>query len=97
MKISQITLADVKSALRIDFTDDDSRLQTIMTTTKAVIREWTGLTESTMDDFEQLYYLYMSICQHMYDNGTLVMDKGNLDLMCRTILNQCMSPDVILA
>lgn len=97
MKISEITLSDVKSSLRIDFDDDDVRLGQIMTAANAVIREWTGLTEEKMDDFEQLYILYMAVCQHMYDHGELVADKGSFDFLCRTILNQCTSPEVIIA
>lgn len=97
MKVSQITLSDVKSALRIDFNDDDTRLNQIMTATKAVLIDWTGLTAAQLDDHDQLYTLYMAVCQHMYDHGELTADKSNFDLLCRTILNQCMSPEVILA
>lgn len=96
MTISQITLSDVKSALRIDFNDDDTRLGHIMAATKATLIDWTGLTEAQLDEHDQLYILYMAVCQHMYDHGELTANKSEFDFLCRVILNQCMSPEVII-
>ncbi|MBQ5317002.1 MAG: phage gp6-like head-tail connector protein [Oscillospiraceae bacterium] len=97
MKVSEITLADVKNRLRIDYDTDDGQLPPIMAAAKAMMRDMTGRTDAEIDGFEQGYHLFMCICQHMYDNNELTVQAGDLDHACRVIINQMKTAEVVMA
>lgn len=68
MKISDITVADVKKALRIDYDHDDDRiLNEIMPAALAQIITLTNREESDLDNFPQLVTAYMCLCNDYYD------------------------------
>lgn len=68
MKISDITVADVKKALRIDHTHDDSRIENeIMPAALAEIITLTNREEEDLDNFPQLVTAFMCLCNDYYD------------------------------
>lgn len=68
MKISDITVADVKKALRIDYDHDDDRiLNEIMPAALAEIITLTNREEEDLDNFPQLVTAYMCLCNDYYD------------------------------
>lgn len=68
MRISDITVADVKKALRIDYDHDDDRiLNEIMPAALAEIITLTNREESDLDNFPQLVTAYMCLCNDYYD------------------------------
>ncbi len=97
MTVSQITLADVKKRLRIDYDYDDDQLGALMTAAQAVIRDLTGRTDAEIDGFPQAYHLYMSIMQHMYDNNELTAQAKDLDMACQIVINQMKTAEVVIA
>ena len=68
MRISDITVADVKKALRIDYDHDDDRiLNEIMPAALAEIITLTNREEEDLDNFPQLVTAYMCLCNDYYD------------------------------
>lgn len=68
MKISDITVADVKNALRIDYTHDDSRIENeIMPAALAQLETFTNRTAEDMDKYPQLVTAFMCLCNDYYD------------------------------
>ena len=68
MRISDITVADVKKALRIDYDHDDDRiLNEIMPAALAQIITLTNREEEDLDNFPQLVTAYMCLCNDYYD------------------------------
>lgn len=97
MRVSEITLADVKERLRIDYDTDDSTLTALMAAARAAIRDMTGRTEAEIDEFPQAYHLFMCLCQHMYDDNEYTDANSRTDPAVQCIINQMKTSGVILA
>ena len=68
MKISEITVADVKKALRIDYSHDDDRIENeIMPAVLAQLETLTNRTAEDMDNYPQLVTAYMCLANDYYD------------------------------
>jgi uncharacterized phage protein (predicted DNA packaging) len=97
MTVSEITLAEVKNRLRIDYDTDDTTVSALMAAARAMIRDRTGRTDAEIDEFPQAYHLFMCICQHMYDSNDLTCSDTHLDRAAQCIINQMMTAEVVLA
>lgn len=92
MKVSEITIQNIADYLRLDDTAE-SLLTPILASAKQYISNYTGIpTESTdlsiktLDDCEDFYIVVMILCQDMYDNRSMYVDKSNLNRVVETIL-----------
>ena len=45
-----------------------------------------GMTEDELDDHEDLYTAFMVLCQDMYDNRAMYVDKNNVNRVVDSIL-----------
>jgi uncharacterized phage protein (predicted DNA packaging) len=97
MTVSEITLAEVKKRLKIDYSADDTSLSALMDAAKAMIRDKTGRTDAEIDTYPQAYHLFMCICQHMYDSNDLTAGNDKVDAAAQCIINQMKTAGVILA
>lgn len=80
MKVSDVSLDDIKRWGRIEIEDDDLDIGTlIMPAAKARLLEYTGLSEDALDKSESLTMGYIALCVFLYDNRTMniVNDKQN--------------------
>lgn len=80
MKVSEVTVADIKSWGNIEIDDDDDMIQRIiMPTAKARLRDHTGLDDEALDQEESIALAFLALCVFLYDNRTLniVNDKQN--------------------
>ena len=84
MKVSEITAQDVADFLRLDETD--TILSPMMTAAKQFIVDYTGLEEADLDDHEDFYIAFMVLCQDMYDNRAMYVDKDNVNRVVDSIL-----------
>jgi hypothetical protein len=88
-KVSEITVEDLKSYLRIsdDLSEDDKKfLKTILNSSINYIKNNTGLDD--MDKYSDLVIVVFVLCQDMYDNRTLYVDKNNVNKVVSSILGQ---------
>lgn len=87
MMISEITRSDVIDALRIEAEYCNTvHLQGIMTAAKEYIKSYTGLTDTDIDTHAEFYTAYMVLCQDMYDNRSMYVEKSNVNKVVETIL-----------
>lgn len=97
MKISEITSKEVASYLRLDYSsltaDEVTELDNLLIVAKKFISDYTGIpatsedvTIDTLDNHEDFYIVAMILCQDMYDNRTLYIEKDNLNKVIDTIL-----------
>lgn len=88
MKVSTITYEDIANYLRLgEVTEADQELLTnLITIAKAFITENTGV--SDLDEFDDFIIVIFILCQDMYDNRTLYVDKSNMNKVVETILGQ---------
>lgn len=86
MKVSEITAQDVADYIRLDeVTESDTNtLNTLLAVSKSYIRNYTGQTD--LDAYEDLTIAVFILCQDMWDNRALYVDKSNLNKVVESIL-----------
>lgn len=88
-KISEITLNDLVDYLRL--TELDGSQAQLLTTIKAAATSYilgvTGLTLLQIDLYPDLTLAFFALCQDMYDNRAIYVDKANISDTVSTILN----------
>lgn len=87
-KISEITYTDVADYIRLtEISEDDiNTLNTLITISKNFIIKNTGIAEEDLDNYQDLIIVVFILCQDMYDNRALYVDKSNLNKVVDTIL-----------
>jgi len=87
MTVSQITVNEVASYLRLEEDEfSESEIANLLAVAKKFIKSYTGLTYDEIDVYEDFYIVVMVLCQDMYDNRSLYVDKNNLNKVVETIL-----------
>ena len=94
MKVSEITANHVAEYLRLEIEEHaEAEITPLLATAKSFISSYTGIpiiSENieikTLDDYEDFYIVVMILCQDMYDNRSLYVDKSNLNKVVDTIL-----------
>lgn len=94
MKISEITVEEVANYLRIE--KDEyiyQEIESMMTAAKNIISSYTGLPLisddpliETVDSHDDFYIAFMVLIQDMYENRTLIIDKGDMNRTVEMIL-----------
>jgi hypothetical protein len=88
MRVSEITVADIAAYLRLEDEEyTEQEIQMLIDTAKAFIRSYTGLDDTAIDLHEDFTIVVYILCQDMYDNRTLYVDKNNLNKVVETILS----------
>lgn len=85
MKVSEIETEHVAEYLRLDEYDED-QMSAILDSAKAFIRSYTGLTDDEINTHDDFYIVVMILCQDMYDNRCMYVDKNNINKVVETIL-----------
>ena len=86
-KVSEITTADIADFIRLGEVGDaeEKQLQTFLTVAKDYIANYTALTD--LDEYADLVIAVYVLCQDMYDNRSLYIDKNNPNKVVQTILD----------
>ena len=87
-KVSDITYTDVANYIRLPetTTDDINTLNTLIVVAKNFITSYTGHTLEELDNYLDFVIVVLILCQDMWDNRTLYVDKTNLNKVVNTIL-----------
>lgn len=87
--VSSITYMDVADYLRLDDPNESeiNTLNTLINISKNFISNYTGRTAQELDNYQDFIIVVLVLCQDMWDNRTLYVDKGNLNKVIETILN----------
>lgn len=85
-KVSDITTNDIAEYLRlVDYTDDDENtLSNLLGIAKTFISNYTG--QTNLDQFQDFVIVVLILCQDMWDNRTLYVEKSSLSYPVETIL-----------
>lgn len=88
-KLSELTAADIAEYLRLsDVTSDDmNSLTTYLTIAKSYIVQYTGYTLAELDAFSDVVQVALILCQDMYDNRSLYIEKSNLNYVVESTLD----------
>ena len=87
-KVSQITYQDLADYIRLsEITNDDiNTLNNLLGVAKTFISNYTGRTMSELDDYQDFVIVVFVLCQDMWDNRTLYIDKSKLNSVVESIL-----------
>lgn len=87
-KVSQITANDIAAYIRLDevTVDDTNTLNNLLAVSKSFIVNYTGRSEEELDNYPDFVIVVLILCQDMWDNRTLYVDKTNLNKVVETIL-----------
>lgn len=86
MKVSEVTPADLAEFLRLDEYQEDE-MQRILDSAKGYIRDYTGLTDEEIDTHADFLTALLVLCQDMYDNRAMYVEKSNVNWVVESILN----------
>lgn len=85
--VSEITANVLADYLRISSPDEEelNELKTFLNISKEYIRGYTGVID--LDSYQDFIQVVLVLCQDMYDNRTLYVDKSNVNKVVESILN----------
>ena len=86
MKVSDITYNDIADYIRlIEVSQEEQNLLTkLIGIAKAFVKDNTGVED--LDEFDDFVIVIFILCQDMYDNRSLYIDKTNLNHVVENIL-----------
>ena len=86
-KVSEITTNDIADFIRLDEVGDAEQIQlsTFLSVAKDYIKNYTALED--LDEYADLVIVVFILCQDMYDNRVMYIDKGNVNKTVQTILD----------
>ena len=87
MKVSEISLETVKDYLKVENDIEDGLIDNILTASKSFIRNYTGLTDTELDDKEDISLVVLVLANEMYSNREYTVDKNTLNPIVVSILN----------
>ena len=87
MKVSNITYNDIANYIRLtEVSQEEQNLLTnLIGIAKAFIKENTGVQD--LDEFDDFVIVIFILCQDMYDNRTMYIEKGAVNMVVKTILD----------
>lgn len=85
--VSEITIQDIADFIRLDEVSesDQKMLETLLIIAKDYIVNYTGLDD--LNEYADLVIAVYILCQDMWDNRTMYIDKGNQNKVVQTILD----------
>lgn len=86
--IYEITSEDVAEYLHLDdFEENEQFLNNILRISKEYIKNYTGRKEAELANYADFIIVVFALCQDMYDNRTMYVDKSNINNVVKTILD----------
>ena len=87
-KVSDITYQDIADYIRLsEVTEEDQNtLNSLIGIAKTFILKYTGIEEKNMDNYQDFVIVVFVLCQDMWDNRTLYVDRSNLNHVIESIL-----------
>ncbi len=87
-KVSDITYQDIADYIRLSEVsqDDENTLNTLLNVSLDFISNYTGKAADELDNYQDFIIVVFILCQSMWDDRTLYVDKTNLNKVVETIL-----------
>ena len=87
MKISEVTITDLKEYANVDHDYDDKIFSNILLAAKSYIKSYTGLNDEQVDKKEDLTIALMVLCNEMYDNRVFSVQDNKANTVIANILD----------
>ena len=85
--VSEITTMDIADFLRLDEVSnaEEQQIETLLMIAKNYITNYTALTD--LDEYADLVIVVYILCQDMWDNRTMYIEKGSVNRTVQTVLD----------
>lgn len=87
MKLSLVTIADLKNYAHVYHTEDDSLFEAILLAGKSYIQGYTGLSSESLDLHEDITIALFVLANEMYDNRVYIVENNNVNNVIKAILD----------
>lgn len=87
MKISEVTINDLKEYAVVSHTLDDKLFSHILAASKAYIKGYTGLNDTAIDEKEDLTIALMILSNEMYDNRAYTVENDKVNKIVNSMLD----------
>lgn len=87
MKISEVTITDLKEYANVDHDYDNNIFSNILLSSKSYIKSYTGLNEEQIDSKEELTIALMILCNEMYENRIYTVENDKVNKIVNSILD----------
>lgn len=86
MTVAEMTVADVKQYLRVDTNNDDSLLAVILSAAKRFCAQYTGLTVTDLNSYEDMPLAVLAVAADMYEVRQFTLNGTQLNPTTAQIL-----------
>lgn len=87
MKISEVTIDDLKNYTHVYHTEDDKLFTTILVACKSFIQGYTGLSSDSIDQNEDLTIALFVLASECYDNRAITVEGSSVNYVVKAILD----------
>ena len=87
MKVSELTSADVITFLRLDGTEPEIPPELLLSAAKAHVKGYTRLTDTEIDEHEDITIAVLVLCSDMYDNRQMQVENDKVNRVVSSILD----------
>lgn len=87
MKISEVTITELKNYLHVYHTEDDNLITAILIAAKSFVSNYTGLTAENLDVYEDLTMAVFILGAELYDNRVYTVDNTSVNPAIQAILS----------
>lgn len=87
MKISEVTIEELKDYAHVYHGEDDKLFTSILAGCKTYIRGYTGLADGQLDSKEDLTIALFVLSNEMYDNRTFTVENNKVNTVVKSILD----------
>jgi uncharacterized phage protein (predicted DNA packaging) len=87
MKISQVTIQELKEYAHVYHDEDNKLFTSILPACKSYIKGYTGLTTDKMDEKEELTIALFVLSNELYDNRTFTVENDKVNIVIKSILD----------
>jgi uncharacterized phage protein (predicted DNA packaging) len=87
MKISEVTIPDLKNYAHVYHSEDDELFNLILSACKSYIEAYTGLDNIKMDEKEDLTIAMFVLSNELYDNRTFTVQSDKVNSVIKSILD----------
>jgi len=87
MKISEVSIENIKNYLRINTNSDDVIIDAILVASKSYLISYTGLTVEVLDTKEDITIALMVLCSDLYENRAMTVQNDKVNKVVQSILD----------
>lgn len=87
MKVSELTIQELKDYARVEHNDDDVQFGIILASIKSYVKGYTGMSDEQLDTKEDITIAVQVLANEMYENRTMTVQNDKVNKVVQSILD----------